>query len=153
MFLICLQCRLLATLKRITYAGLGIVHFPRHIFVEQESHICSAGKTAEQLEALCDGVQVIGTGKGSKRRSKGGKQKAERPSKREDPGWESEIRVREEEVAHYEERILVKEFKKRLDYNIGKVWKFMASLRLGLVYSTCEHTPTPVHSSHAFAHH
>ena len=45
--------------------------------------------------------------------------------RREDPGWESELRAREEEVAAYEERILVREFMQRLAFNTGKVrpWK------------------------------
>ena len=42
-------------------------------------------------------------------------------SRGEDPGWESELRAREEEVAAYEERILVREFMQRLAFNTGKV--------------------------------
>ena len=38
----------------------------------------------------------------------------------EDPGWESELRAREEEVAAHEERILVREFMQRLAFNTGK---------------------------------
>jgi hypothetical protein len=51
------------------------------------------------------------------------KQGAQTPSsgQGEEGGWESEVRTREEEVAEYEERILVREFKERLAFNIGKV--------------------------------
>ena len=38
-----------------------------------------------------------------------------------DPGWESEVRAREEEVGRYEGRILAREFKQRLAYNLGLV--------------------------------
>ena len=39
----------------------------------------------------------------------------------DDPGWESEVSAREEEVGAYEGQILAREFKTRLAYNIGQV--------------------------------
>ena len=39
----------------------------------------------------------------------------------DDPGWESEVRSREEELSRYEGSILAREFKQRLAYNMGQV--------------------------------
>ncbi len=39
----------------------------------------------------------------------------------DDPGWESEVRSREEELSKYEGSILAREFKDRLAYNMGQV--------------------------------
>lgn len=39
----------------------------------------------------------------------------------DDPGWESEVRAREEELSKYEGSILAREFKERLAYNMGQV--------------------------------
>ena len=39
----------------------------------------------------------------------------------DDPGWESEVRSREEELSRYEGSILAREFKERLAYNMGQV--------------------------------
>lgn len=68
-------------------------------------------------------MKVIGTGGG--RRTKKGKKGAGKPEQvyegHEDPGWESEVRTREDEVAAHEERIMVKEFRERLAFNLGKV--------------------------------
>jgi hypothetical protein len=64
--------------------------------------------------------QVVGLVKGQPRASHS-REGTQGIDSNEDPGWESEVRVREEEVARYEERILVKEFRERLDFNTGKV--------------------------------
>ena len=62
-----------------------------------------------------------------------------------DPGWESEVRAREEEVGRYEGRILAREFKQRLAYNLGLVCahniyvecgRLLTWGRLPLTYST-----------------
>ena len=42
----------------------------------------------------------------------------------DDPGWESEVRSREEELSKYEGSILAREFKDRLAYNMGQVLPF-----------------------------
>ena len=39
----------------------------------------------------------------------------------DDAGWESEVFAREEELGAHEGRILAREFKQRLAYNIGQV--------------------------------
>jgi hypothetical protein len=68
---------------------------------------------------LC--VQVIGTGGGGGKKKKGRGAPGRVYESHEDPGWESEVRTREEEVAAYEERIMIKEFRERLAFNLNKV--------------------------------
>ena len=43
----------------------------------------------------------------------------------DDPGWESEVRSREEELSRYEGSILAREFRERLAYNIGQVLRLL----------------------------
>ena len=66
-------------------------------------------------------VQVIGTGGGGGKKKKGRGAPGRVYESHEDPGWESEVRTREEEVAAYEERIMIKEFRERLAFNLNKV--------------------------------
>lgn len=66
-------------------------------------------------------MQVVGTGRGRKKAKKGAEKPGRVYESHEDPGWESEVRTREDEVAAYEERIAIKEFRERLAFNLGKV--------------------------------
>ncbi len=54
-----------------------------------------------------------------------------------DPGWESEVRAREEEVGRYEGKILAKEFKERLAYNIGQVKAYSVPQKSFIMHLSC----------------
>ena len=57
----------------------------------------------------------------------------------DDPGWESEVRSREEELSKYEGSILAREFKERLAYNMGQVLPFALPCTV-----LCSTIPSPI---------
>ena len=60
----------------------------------------------------------------------------------DDAGWESEVYAREEELGAHEGRILAREFKQRLAYNIGQVSRTLPhSSPTPLFVSSMLHTP------------
>ena len=82
-----------------------------------DASIAGALRTQAMFRGAC--LQVVGTGGGRSRKGKKGAEK--QYESHEDPGWESEVRTREDEVAEHEERIMIKEFRERLAFNLGKV--------------------------------
>ena len=69
----------------------------------------------------------------------------------DDPGWESEVRAREEEVGRYEGRILAREFKQRLAYNLGLVCAQNIYVEYGKLLRWCR-LPLTCSAYHLHAH-
>ena len=66
----------------------------------------------------------------------------------DDPGWESEVRSREEELSRYEGSILAREFKERLAYNMGQVLILTVSQQNAVCSSETQHPPGTLSSPH-----